>query len=366
MGKTTGFVKKLVGKSFEYSIHISFIALAVAVIFGDLFFLGGATQNTAWADSTPVTFVDAKKVDALYSHLSRIAPPLEIQGDSHRYTEVLTEDGGFLSKPMLTNTIISGLPRENITTYKVIDGDTYWTIAYKFEITIDTLRWANNIEDLNGIKSGQELIILPVNGLLHNVAEGDTVGSMATFYGVAADSIVSQNKLASNTLTLGQRLIIPGAKRFSSTKILLPVVDPNVLTYEGSVTPGTGSFAWPLTSSERFITQYFTWVTPYYKHTGIDLDFRNGLDILASDRGTVVSIGSGWSGGYGKHIVVDHGNGYQTLYSHLSSIGVQPGQTVEKGQKIGIMGSTGRSTGTHLHFEIRFDGRAVNPLAYIK
>jgi len=115
----------------------------------------------------------------------------------------------------------------------------------------------------------------------------------------------------------------------------------------------------------RTITQYFgsTYYNPW--HTGIDIDWRSGLAIWAADGGTVSQVIWGWGGGYGNHIIIDHGNGFQTLYAHLSDIWVSPGQFVGQGQQIGVMGSTGWSTGTHLHFEIRVNGVPVDPLGYL-
>jgi len=328
-----------------------------------VFFGSTINHSLILAQGVEVGSIDAKKIDIILSYVSDLAPPI-VGGQSSQNTKYLTEGDFFLSKPILPNTIISTLPREKITTYTVAEGDTIYTISYRFEITIDTLRWVNNITDTNAIKPGQEMIIPPVNGLVYTVKEGDTLEGIAKDFSVSADTIKSQNKIAGN-LPIGEMITLPGARK-TTAQTFLPVTGPGMTAYSGSVVMGSGNFVWPLTSRTHFVTQYFGWVTKTYKHTGVDLDFRNGLDILASDQGTVVSVGYGWGGGYGNHIIIDHGNGYQTLYGHLSSVLVKPGDNVTSGQKIGIMGSTGFSTGTHLHFEVRLNGVAQNPFDYVK
>jgi len=367
MGKIGQYFTKILEGGVKYSIHVSIIILAVAVIFSDFIWNDELNTNVARADGSKVEEMDAKKIDVLFSFLSQLVPPLNTNRETQN-VKFLTEGENFLSKPSLPNTIISGLPRENITTYTVSEGDTYWTIAYKFEINVDTLKWANeDIEDWKDLKPGEKLVILPVNGLLYTVEEGDDLASISSFYGVSQEKILKQNNLVSaQNIIPGQKLILPGAKKYR-TYVYHPLsVISQEESYVGRVLTGTGSFSWPVSSYSHYITQYFGWITRWYKHTGIDLDRRNGTDIFAADRGTVVAAKYGWGGGYGNHIIIDHGNGFQTLYAHLSRILVNVGDDVEQGQRIAIMGTTGYSSGVHLHFEIRQDGKAVNPLAYLR
>ncbi len=366
MGKIVRCFAKIFEEGIKYSIHVSIIVLAIAVIFSDFVWSERIQSSIVKADSSKVANIDAKKIDALMAHLSELVPPLSA-GQETQNVQFLTEGESFLNKPSLPNTIISTLPRENITTYAVSEGETYWTIAYKFEITTDTLKWANeDIEDWEDLKIGQELVILPVNGLLYRVDEGDALADISSFYGVSKDKILQQNKLASaSDVVSGQNLILPGARKYRTYTTQSDSVNQGVESYAGRILAGTGNFAWPVGSSTHYITQYFGWITSWYKHTGIDLDRRNSTEIYASDRGTVVAAKYGWGGGYGNHIIVDHGNGFQTLYAHLTSIGVSVGDDVEQGQQIGVMGTTGYSTGIHLHFEIRQEGTALNPLAYL-
>ena len=268
--------------------------------------------------------------------------------------------GTFIIKPASADTEVSTLIRDEFINHAVEEGETLWTIAYKYELNIDTLRWANKIDDPNNLKVGSIITVPPVNGMVYMTKNGDTLIRIASSWGVTTADLKKFNSLNSDEITPDKQLVIPGAR---------PVVAAPVYTYyssatkayDGIITPGTGNFIWPIASSSRFITQYFSWY-----HSGIDADWRNGSVIIAADTGTVVAANWGWGGGYGNHIIIDHGNGYQTLYGHLSSISVAVGETVGQGQVIGVMGSTGNSTGPHLHFEVRNNGRALNPFNFVK
>ncbi|HRY60243.1 MAG TPA: M23 family metallopeptidase [Patescibacteria group bacterium] len=361
--KTQSKFSRIIKKIARNSIHLSVIFIVLAVMLCD-FYWGKQIDSIAWAGSSPANEIDTKKADLVLSYISQLVPPLNNASNGGVY---LVEGSSFFDKPSLSNTIISGLPRDKITTYTVSDGETYWTIAYKFELDIDTLLWANNISDVNKVEVGKELIILPSQGLLHVAQAGDTLGGIAVKYGVSEDLIKAKNHFKNITLAAGDQVFVPGAKKFIPAP---PSAKPNYAGdrsyYVGTVAQGTGSFNWPINSGGRYITQYFGWVTAYYKHTGVDLDWRNGTDIIAADGGTVVAASYGWGGGYGNHIIIDHGNGYQTLYGHLSVIAVNQGQNISRGEHIGTMGTTGISTGVHLHFEVRQGGVALNPLLFIK
>ena len=197
--------------------------------------------------------------------------------------------------------------------------------------------------------------MLPVSGVYHTVVEKDTLGIIAARYKVDVSAIVEYegNDLEEPyDLAIGQKLIVPGGKK--------PYVPRKVFAYNGSVpqgaTKGSGSFGWPVTGR---ITQKF-----WNGHRAIDIAAPQGTPIYAADSGYVAF--AGWSDvGYGRMIIIDHGNNFQTLYAHMQVYHVETGQSVGKGQKIGVVGSTGNSTGPHLHFEIILKGVRRNPLIYL-
>lgn len=262
-----------------------------------------------------------------------------------------------LVRAAVPDTIIPERPRIDIITHTVVPGDTLYGIAKKYKLSAETIMFANGLErnpDL--LRLGQGLSVLPLNGILHTVAKNDTLEKIAKTYKVKVDAIVGYawNKLSAQNPTIvpGQKLIVPGGKKE------IPV--PTVQVYRGPVPPGakkgTGRFVWP---TSGYVTQAFKPL-----HRALDIARGTGTPIKAADTGYVVV--AGWSNaGYGNYVVVDHGNGYQTLYAHLSRIFVQPGDVVGQGAVIGNMGNTGRSTGPHLHFEIRKGGIQLNPVSYL-
>jgi LysM repeat protein len=266
------------------------------------------------------------------------------------------------------------ITRKHVITHLVKDDETLWTIADKYGLSTDTIKWSNGMDDSGIVIGGQELYILPMDGIYYTVQDGDTVSSIAEKYKSDQSEIEKWNDFSTEGLSLGRRIILPGGTVPPPPK---PVVQPttnyssssnnnsyyNPEPNYNSSSGGSGQFGWP--TSGLAISQYFgsTSFNPW--HTGLDLDSRSGWDIFASDGGTVVKAEWGWGGGYGNHVMIDHGNGYQTLYGHMTDFGVSVGQSVSKGQRIGTMGSTGWSTGPHLHFEIRYNGSFLNPLSYL-
>lgn len=264
---------------------------------------------------------------------------------------------GFMVPSTQPYTIIPKRPRRGIITYVVQAGDSVSSIAEKFEITPETIVWANGslekTPDLLVI--GQELIILPVNGVYHTVQSGETLESIAKTYKVEPRAILEcpYNHLEEPVqLQVGQKLIVPGGTK--------PYVPRAVYVYDGPIPAdaqkGTGTFGWPTTG----------WISQKYwsGHQAIDIAGYKGTPIKAADSGFVIK--AGWSdAGYGNHVIIDHRNGFKTLYAHFESYVVNVGDSVKKGQIIGFMGSTGKSTGPHLHLEIIKDGVRRNPLAYL-
>jgi len=259
-----------------------------------------------------------------------------------------------------TSTWVSIKPRGEIIEYQIQAGDTVSTIAEKFGVSVDTIRWENDLKSVKDIKPGQVLRILPVSGIRHRVKPGDTIYSIAKKYQVDPQVVVDwpYNSFANDetfALAVGQELIIPdGVKPKETPTTPRPVYYAQVPG--GGV--GTGKFVWP---TSGYISQGFSWY-----HRAIDIANKDAPDILAADGGKVILAGWIAPVAYGNHLVIDHGNGFTTLYAHMSQIYVDIGQQVVRGQAIGKMGSTGRSTGIHLHFEIRQNGSAQNPLNFLK
>jgi len=263
------------------------------------------------------------------------SPPSEIIPYSHE--EVLHLVGGLPLE----------MPRRRIITYTVQAGDTLSSIASRFALDLETLRWSNEelARNPDRIYPGQVLVILPLRGAYHVVAEGETLEGLARRYGVEPEVIRSfplNHISADGSLQEGQALVIPGGAR----KVRLP---------RPSLSPDS-PFAWPIVGR---ITQGYS-----RKHRAIDIGGPYGAAVYAARRGRVVHVG--WAPtGYGYTVILDHGSGLRSLYGHLKGEWVHVGDWVARGDIIGALGSTGNSSGPHVHFEIRKNGRRVDPLPYL-
>ncbi len=240
-----------------------------------------------------------------------------------------------------TGTFVDGGESGNgqISTYIVREGDTLGTVAEMFGVSANTIRWANDLKS-NTLKVGQELVILPISGVRHTVKSGDTIQSLATKYKADLEDVLSYNNIpAGAKLTVGDVVIIP---------------DGVVAAVSGSVASGA--------SKQQTVTAGY-YVRPIkggsksqgiHGHNGVDLAASVGTPIVASADGKVIlSRTGGYNGGYGTYVVISHANGTQTLYAHMSTNNVSVGETVKQGQVIGAIGMTGKTTGAHIHFEIR-------------
>lgn len=253
-----------------------------------------------------------------------------------------------------------------VITHVVQEGETLSSIASRYGLDVSTILWENKLTEKSPIKPGQELRILPVDGVRHQVARGETIYSIGKKYGLdesSAQLIVDYpfNEFRNDEtfeLATGQWLVIPEGvppRQVDNTTVAGTRKLITITADAGAVT-ATGSFIRP---AAGMITQAYK-----FYHKAIDIANRGAGPILAADSGTVVA--SGWDpSGYGNRIMIDHGNGNVTLYGHLSALQVQPGQRVNRGDVIGQMGSTGRSTGTHLHFEVRQGGVFLNPMTVL-
>ena len=252
--------------------------------------------------------------------------------------------------------------RLEITTYTVQPGDTISTIAEKYGITTNTVMWANKLSSYSIIKPGETIKILPKNGVMHTVQKNETLIEIANKYKVKVEDIVKTNNMVSaNQLRVGQQLIIengvpPKPKVRHTTR--LASINKIFTPKNTEKVTGDKTWLWPLPASRR-ITQYY-----HVKHKAIDVGGRPWNDLVASREGRVEY--SGWSRGYGYNIVINHGNNIKTRYAHMSKLFVNVGDQVSQGETIGKVGSTGWSTGPHVHFEIMINGKKMNPLSYVQ
>lgn len=230
-----------------------------------------------------------------------------------------------------------------IRVYTVREGDSLSQIAEMFGVTTNTILWANDISKATSIQPGDSLVILPIVGVQHTVKSGDTMSTIAKKYDGDIDEILAYNQLTSaDELSVGDVLIIPGGAMHSAP-VRTYAAAPVSVSGASSV---SSNFSHPAPGSVK--TQGI------HGYNAVDLAGGHGSAIRAAAGGEViVSKSSGWNGGYGQYIVVRHSNGAQTLYAHLSRNDVGVGAWVGQGEVIGGMGNTGKSTGTHLHFEVR-------------
>jgi len=268
--------------------------------------------------------------------------------------------------------------RKGVEMYTVKAGDSLGTIARDFDIDVGTILWANNLSEREYIRPGDKLKILPVSGVLVAVKSGDTLGGIANKYGGDLEEIMQVNSLKDEIVPVGKELVIPDGEppRIVQERTIAVSRDrlkePGVTQYsapaQSSVSVSkpddvieaapTTKLLWP--TSGHVITQYYGW-----RHTGLDIDGDYTSPLYASEDGRVLI--SGWnSGGYGLQVLIEHPNGMKTRYAHASKLFVKAGDYVKRGQVIAMMGSTGRSTGSHIHYEVYVNGVRVNPLLYIR
>jgi LysM repeat protein len=297
-------------------------------------------------------------------------PPAPVEAALPNFDQASLVEAIF-RRPVL-HTIIPDRPQEDIRDYTVTRGDSVFGIATKFNIKPDTVLWAN-YDMLNDnpdmISLGMQLKIPPTNGVLYKWQEGDTLDAVASEFDAKKEDILSFSgnhlDLTNPEIQPGTLVMIPGGHREFRQWIIptIPRGKAGVSVglygagacaggYSGA--NGSGTFVWP--AGNHYLSGNDYWGG----HLGIDIAAGEGAPVFAADSGVVVF--SGWAnGGYGYMIMIDHGNGYQTLYGHLSSVNAGCGASVGQGGIIGYAGSTGNSTGPHLHFEVRYQGGFVNP-----
>jgi len=275
-------------------------------------------------------------------------------------TAIGTDVTGVESPVILPGNSNSVTPRRStITEYTIKEGDVVSSIAQTFGISITTILWENNLTAYSVIKPGQTLKILPFSGVTYIVKNGDTLARIAQKTNADVDQIRTTNNLTDEKLVAGGTLMIPNGHAIASISPTRRIQNQQTATIDVP-TPGNLSVSniiglvWPTVS--RHINQYFG-----RRHTGVDIKGTIGTPIYAAQDGDVAL--AGWNrGGYGQQVVLKHDGGILTRYAHMSKIIAKPGESVVKGQVIGLVGSTGRSTGPHLHFEVIKNGGRLNPL----
>ncbi len=321
----------------------------------------------SWASWRNVAGANAARPAAVSQTPAPAADPVEV--DLPEFDASLATGLARLANP---HTSLPRRARVEVVRYTVQPGDSVFGIAEKFGLKPETVLWGNYEvlqDDPHTLRPGQELNILPVDGTYYQWQPGDTLESVAAFFGVDPEAISEWpgNGLDPTRpeISPGQWLVIPGGRRALRTWVV-PAIARGRAGVGAAYGPGgcsgdfsggavgTGGFIWPAANHYLSGNDYWS------GHLAIDIAAGEGTPIWAADSGVVVFAGGAY-GGYGNMVMIDHGNGWQTLYAHLSVVSVACGQSVTQGQRIGLAGSTGNSTGAHLHFETRYEGGFVNP-----
>ena len=282
-----------------------------------------------------------------------------VEPTTNRGVNRLIQNNTSLLPNPVAHTVLAERDRMRIITYTVQANDNVWSIAQGFGLKAETVLWANSSVERSPdlLSVGQKLVIPPVDGIWYTVQKGDTVDKLAKTYQTSVEKIVTfelNNLQEPYTLVAGQQIMLPDGRKKVVPSNYYPMT--RVGSAPKGAPKGSGRFAWPAVG---YLSQRY-----WSGHLGIDIASRTGVPIRAADDGYVVMAGRDtW--GYGNQVLIDHGNGYLTRYAHLNTIKVKAGASVSKDEVIGTMGSTGRSTGPHLHFEVIYGGVRRNPLGFL-
>ncbi|OGO53489.1 MAG: hypothetical protein A2V84_08680 [Chloroflexi bacterium RBG_16_70_13] len=277
-------------------------------------------------------------------------------------------DDGTMYKPVAVNTTVED-GKDLLRTHTVQAGDTLTGIASRYGVTMMTVWWANKLTSKDDLHVGQKLVIPPMNGLVITVKVGDTLASLAAKYKVDAADVLAVNELEDPNLIIGQTLVLPDAAGAP-----IPTPKPVARSSGGSggaprsgggpSTYGGGAFSWPVAGGGNYISRGFI-----YGHYGLDIAADYGTRVAAAAAGQVIFAGWRNNGG-GYQVWIALGSGLYSTYNHMSAVTVSSGESVAEGEQVGRVGSSGRSTGPHLHFEVWVGeiwngGYRVNPLKYL-
>jgi LysM repeat protein len=336
------------------------VAMSLVLLAG---YLGWRVKTTKAASLEPSPTADSQSQVTLTSTLGE-------ESTLPTYNKGISQVGIFRLTSLHTN--IPTRPRTKVIDYTVTTGDSVFGIAQSFNLKPETILWAN-YDQLNDspdmLNPGMELNVPPINGVYYQWQEGDTIESVASKFDAKVDDILGWEgnnfDLTNPQVEIDQWIMIPdGHREFrqwlvptiarSNSGVSKLALGPGACEGNYSGAYGSGAFAWPTSNHVLSGNDYWS------GHLGIDIAGAVGDGVFASDAGVIVF--AGWAnGGYGNMVMIDHGNGYQTLYAHLSAVNVGCGQSVGSGSYIGAVGSTGNSTGAHLHFETRYLGGFLSP-----
>jgi len=329
-----------VGRSRALVLSMVLLALALLPLYaraGIVADFKKAFRGTA--DAASLTFESVQSIPLPRPAMNIDPNPAKGGGEVRIEDESAARAGGFLGETVVPQ-------KDAISIYVIREGDTLSQIAEMFGVSINTIVWANDIR--GPIKPGQMLTILPTSGVRYTVQKGDTIDSIAKEFKGDAGEIAQFNGIV-GALSAGENIIIPNGQEMVEPE---PVRTASVSAPSKSSPSYAGYYTNPLPGGTRTQGIHGT--------NGVDLAVPNASrpPIVAAAGGEVIiALEGGWNGGYGSYVVVRHDNGSQTLYAHMSSVSVGKGQAVNQGQVIGYVGNTGRSSGPHLHFEIRGGGR---------
>lgn len=345
------FLNRLFTKKACFSLGIVGLFLALPYLTGD-----GIARSDQENIYSPETNLYNSQTLSLLNSKARPDPkgptggedPLETQGEALVANMAPTADEGAAEK-------IVSASADDISVYTVRDGDTLSQIADMFDISPNTIRWANDIDVKGVVKPGQELIILPISGIKHKVVKGETFETIAKQYKADAREISLFNGIEqSEALIVGAEIIIPNGEPVEAAPAKKPAAKGK------STEVPSGYYIKPVKGVK---TQ-----GDHDRYHAIDIGAKTGTPIWAMADGKVIITKptTAYNGGYGGLVIIQHANGTQTLYAHLSRIDVKTGQQVKQGDQIGAVGSTGRSTGPHLHVEIRTGKTGISGLSILE
>lgn len=321
------------------------IICGAAVIFGAALFTAFALVNHFNNHTGPLVLESDGSADI--ENLNRLMASFALEGKAD-----YDEAGNILDADISVDAYKFTQP-VSYQTYKVKAGDTISGIAKKFGLTnISTLISVNDIGNVRQLAAGQKLKIPSMDGIIYTVKKGDSLSTITSKHKVGLEQLLDVNELTSETLTAGQQLFLPGAAMDAAA----------LKNAMGEL------FRIPISAKFRWTSPYGYRIDPISGvrsfHTGTDMACPTGTPILAAMSGKVVKTGQ--TRVYGNYVILDHGNGYQTVYMHMSKIIASKGQWVSQGTRIGLVGSTGYSTGPHLHFTVYKNGKLVDPMTVLK